>query len=137
MRIRIEHDPRNKLFRFAFVGELSDRGLLDAYAMLRWCYEQYGDARYIIDYTEVTDIPLSGETIARIVQERPIAPPTCLQVQVVPKRALHSLMRLFQFMSVESRPTFQVVHTMKDALKLIGVKSPKFFPLDIDLSEVA
>jgi hypothetical protein len=62
----------------------------------------------------------------------------CLLVAVAPMDVSYGLARMFELLIHEERgPYVRVVHTMDEALDLIGVKAPTFTPLDDDFREIA
>lgn len=50
----------------------------------------------------------------------------CLGIIVAPQNVLYGLSRMLELLSTDTRHNIHVVHTMDEALKLIGVPSPTF-----------
>lgn len=120
MGFHLEHDAPNGIFLLKFEGKVTDRVILDAFDTLKKCWDRFDDMAYISDCTQVTEVPVSAETIEAIADHKPVIPPTFYIIVVAPQGVVYALSRMFQVLTVESRPTFQVVHTMDDALKLMA-----------------
>lgn len=137
MGFRVSFDSVNRILLLSAQGVVTDEIVLGGYDLIKSCWERYGICSYIVDYTEATEIPLSTGAVRKLAKKKPILPPKCFQINVAPQGVILRLARMFQIASVQSRPTFQVVRTMDEALKLIGVSSAKFTPIEDDLRKVA
>jgi hypothetical protein len=123
---RFEFDVSNRILRLSFLGDLTDRLLLDGYESARAAWFRHGPFHFIVDYTAVSDFPVSGETIRAIASRHPVMTGNHLGIIVAPQNVLYGLSRMFELLTSETRHNIHVVHTMDEALKLIGVPSPKF-----------
>jgi hypothetical protein len=56
-------------------------------------------------------------------------------LNVAPESVIYGMARMFQMLSGDARPNFRVVHTMHEALDLIGVQSPSFSDIQLDLEQ--
>ena len=126
MAFRLDVDHTNKIIMLTIDGELTDQTLLAGYAALGSCFEHYGACDCIVDYTGLTKVAITTQGIRYLADRRPIFPMDCLVLNIAPEDAMYGMARMFQILSSDSRPNFRVVHTMGEALKLIGVKSPTF-----------
>jgi len=135
---RLDTDATNKIIRISFEGEETGQVLRDAQAALRSCWERLGPWPCIVDLTGVTEATFPSEAVRTIARSQPIVSMECLLVAVAPKDVSYGLARMFELLIHEERgPYVRVVHTMDEALDLIGVKSPTFSPLDDDFREIA
>jgi hypothetical protein len=116
---------------------VTDQLVLEGYDLVKSCWERYGACSYIVDYSQATEILLSAEAVRRLARKKPILHPQCFQVNVAPQSEMHKLARMYQIVSTRTRPTFQVVRTMEEALNLIGVASATFTPIEEDFRKAA
>ena len=135
---RLDFDATNKIIRISFEGEETGQVLQAAHAALRSCWERLGPWPCIVDLTGVTEATFPSDAVRTIAQSQPVVSMDCLLVAVAPKDVSYGLARMFELLIHEERgPYVRVVHTMDEALDLIGVKSPTFSPLDDDFREIA
>jgi hypothetical protein len=137
MGFRLLYDAENRILLLSASGVVTDEVVLGGYELIKSCWERFGACSYVVDYTEAKDILLSDQAVRKLAKKKPILPPHCFQVNIAPHGVMHTLARRFQIASVQSRPTFQVVRTMKEALKLIGIASARFTPIDHELPKAA
>jgi hypothetical protein len=135
MAVRLEVDFENRIVRISVDGVFTDRTLLDGYLALRNAVLYYAPCACIVDYTGVTEAPISADTVRWVANKPPAVPMECIHVNIVPQDAVYGLARMFQTLSSETRPNLRVVHTMQEALKLIGVPSPTFSSIEPNFSE--
>ena len=132
---RLEFDATNKILRLIVEGAVTDQLLLDGYVALQKGCARCGPSVCIVDYTAATDIVISTPGVRQLANTNPIFPMDCLTFNVAPQKLLYGLARMFQTLSSDSRPNFRVVQAMDEALALIGVKSPNFSPLELDMKQ--
>jgi hypothetical protein len=135
MGFRLDFDRENAILLLSVQGAVNDKLMLDGYDLIGSCSKHFGECNYILDYTEATDISLSEDTLRDIAQKAPKLSPLCFQVIVAPQEMMYKFARIFQFATSKTRPTFQVVHTMDEALKLLEARSPTFFQVASSLQK--
>ena len=123
---RFEFDATNRILRLSFLGDLTDRLLLDGYEAARAAWFRHGPFHFIADYSAVSDFPVSNETIRAIASRHPVMTNNYLAIIVAPQNVLYDLARMFELLTPDTRHNIHVVHTRDEALKLIGVPSPTF-----------
>ncbi len=123
---RFEFDATNRILRLSFLGDLTDRLLLEGYESARASWFRHGPFHFIVDYSTVTDWPVSSETIRAIASRHPVMTENYLGIIVAPQNPLYGMSRMFEQLSTDSRHNVHVVQRMDEALKLIGVPSPTF-----------
>lgn len=126
MGFRVNFDRTNAILLLSMEGAVTDKLMLDGYDLLRSCRKHFGECNYIFDCTEATEISVSEETVRSIAERPPNLSPAIFQVIVAPQDRMYTLARRFQFESYKTRPSFQVVRTMDQALKLLKAKPPTF-----------
>lgn len=130
MAMRLEVDFTNRIVRISVDDVFSDRTLLEGYLALRNAVLHYAPCACIVDYTGVTEAPISADTVRWVANKPPAVPIDCTHVNIAPHGVVYGLARMFQTLSSETRPNLRVVHTMEEALKLIGVPSPTFSSIE-------
>lgn len=110
-------------------GPCADDDLLEAYYALRLLWERHGPANLVIDYTDVTDFLISTEAVRDHSYRLPTVDTDYLLIAVAPKHIMYEIARMFELMTVETRPNMHVVHSMKEALALMDVSSAIFIPV--------
>jgi hypothetical protein len=125
---RLEFDQANQIFLIAFEGEIDERTVADCSAAVR----RVGVAPLftIIDNTGVTRADISSEQIRSAARRTPTK--GVRQVIVAPQNVMYGLSRMFQIEGDEAWDDLHVVRTMREALDIIGVKSPSFSPIPIN-----
>lgn len=83
----------------------------------------------IVDCSSVTQT-VSSEHIRGLARTKPMPESIGrLRIIVAPTTVQYGLARMFEIVSVDERP-LTVVHTIDEALAILGVKSPDFEPLE-------
>jgi hypothetical protein len=126
MGFRVNFDETNAILLLSIAGAVTDKLMLEGYDLLRSCRKHFGECNYILDYTDATDISLSEETVRKIAEQPPNLSRTTFQVIVAPQDRMYKLARTFQSETSKTRPGFQVVRTMDEALMLLEAKPPTF-----------
>lgn len=138
MGSRLDFDATNKIVLLSVVGVLTDKTLFDGYATFKKFCQRYGSSwNCIVDYTRLTKVAITSNGIRHLANKPPIFAMDCVVLNVAPENAMFGMARMFQILSSDARPNFQVVHTMDEALKRIGVQSPNFAPVEDDFREAA
>jgi len=129
MSYRFEFDAVNRILLGRFEGLLTEESAAAFYDAIR----KYGivtDARAgIWDFSKATE-SVASETIRRVAKQDPAMPANRPCFIMAPDSHLFALSRMFQMSGEHKRPLLQVVRTLDDALRMLGVRSPHFEPLD-------
>jgi hypothetical protein len=130
MSFHFEYDATNKILLGRFEGLLTEESGAAFYGAIR----KYGvatDARAgIWDFSAATE-NLASDTIRRVAKQEPAMPANRPCFMIAPDNHLFALSRMFQMSGEHKRPLLQVVRTLDEALRALGVKTPHFEPLDI------
>ncbi len=124
-----EFDPANNILRYSWDGNLTDEVLLQGDAAGRELLAKRPPCRGIQDFSKVTGIDASSDTIRRIAFRPPAYGSGQAVVFVAPTDVVYGLCRMFVMLSDESRPKAHVVRTMEEAHRLLEVDSPQFVPV--------
>src|ERR1700756_4616391 len=100
---RFEFDATNKILRLSFLGDLTDRLLLDGYESARAAWFRHSPFHFIVDYSAVTDCPVSSETVRAIASRHPVMTDDYLAIIVAPQNVLYDLARMFELLTTETR----------------------------------
>ncbi len=129
MSFRFEYDAANKILLGIVEGLLTEESAAAFYGAIR----KYGiatDARAgIWDFSSAKE-NVASDTIRRVAKQEPAMPANRPCFIIAPDNHLFGLSRMFQLSGEHKRPLLQVVRTLDEALKTLGVKSPHFEPLD-------
>jgi hypothetical protein len=130
MSYRFEYDALNRILLGRFEGLLTEESGAAFYGAIR----KYGiatDARAgIWDFSRATE-NVASETIRRVAKQEPAMPADRPCFIMAPDSHLFALSRMFQMTGEHKRPLLQVVRTLDDALRMLGVRSAHFEPLDL------
>jgi hypothetical protein len=129
MSFRFEYDAANKILLGRFEGFLTEESAAAFYGAIR----KYGietDAKAgIWDFSSAKE-NVASETIRRVAKQEPAMPPSRPCFIIAPDNHLFGLSRMFQMSGEHNRPLLQVVRTLDEAVRMLGVKSTDFEPLE-------
>jgi hypothetical protein len=127
---QIDFDTTNRILRARFIGVVTDDDLKKVY---RLCEEQatrVDPLSGITDFTDVTAVAFSPQTMRDLARTKPIMPdPSRPVIFVAPTPDLFGMARMFELQGAESRPNLQVVHTPEEAYRILNVRDPQFAPI--------
>jgi len=126
-----EFDPVNNVLRYSWDGNLTDELLLEGDAIGRKLLAARPPCRGILDFSRVTKVDASSQTIQRIAAQPPAYGPGQAVVFVAPTDVVYGLSRMFVTLGERKRPRAHVVRTMDEAYRLLQVDSPQFRPIVI------
>ena len=123
----LEFDAKNNLLRGTMEGPLTDRLLLDYYAVAARFTASHPPCRGLWDFSKIAGkLEVSSDTIKQLVKRSPIIPAGHMRVVVAPQDFIFGMTRMLQILSEETRPELHVVRTMDEAYRLLLVESPEF-----------
>ena len=131
MGCSFDFDPVNNILRYCWEGNLTDELLLEGDAAGRRLLAARPLCRGIQDFSRVTTVGASSETIKRIASRPPAYGLGQTVVFVAPKDVVYGLSRLFVAVGEETRPRAYVVRTMEEAYHQLEVDSPQFGPISV------
>jgi hypothetical protein len=122
----VEFDAKNNILRGTLEGRMTGAILLDFHARAARYIASRPPCRGILDFSKVTDCEVSSAAIREVAASPPVFPAGYARVLVIPRDFIYGLARMFQILTQETRPELQVVRTMEEAYRLLGVSSPAF-----------
>jgi len=130
MAFRFEFDAANKILLGRIEGRLTDESLTEIYEAGRKHAMTTDANAAILDFSSVTEFPVSSESLRQLASREPAMPDTARpRFVVAPQTHAFGLFRMFQITGESTRPALTVVHTLDQALAALGVQSPRFEPL--------
>jgi hypothetical protein len=129
VNILVDFDVKNNVLRGTLEGRMNGAMLLDFYMRATKYVESHPPCRGILDFSGVTDFEVSGDAIRRVAAAPPALPAGYIRVLVIPQTFIYGLARMFQILGEKTRPELQVVRTLKEAYRLLGVEFPDFHPI--------
>ena len=131
MGCSFEFDPVNNILRYSWDGNLTDEVLVESDAAGRRVLAARPPCRGILDFSKVTKVDVSSQTIKRIASRPPAYGLGQVVVLVAPKDVVYGLSRMFATLGEEKRPKMHVVRTMEEAYHLLEIDSPQFSPISV------
>lgn len=126
-----EFDWEHRIVRARLSGRVTDNDLRDMYREGFKVNFQTEPTAGLLDVSEITSIEVSASTVRDLAKATPIALKESLpRVVIAPSAETYILARLFEALGKATRPNLHVVRTEAEAFGIIGVKKPKFDPLD-------
>jgi len=127
---QIDFDATNRILRARFIGAVTDDDLKNVYRFGEEQAARFDPLSGIIDFTDVTAVAFSPQTIRDLARTKPIMPdPSRPVILVAPTPDLFGMARMFELQGAESRPNLQVVHTPEEAYRILNVRDPQFAPI--------
>jgi len=124
-----EYDPLNNILRYCWDGNLTDETLAEGDATGRRLLAARPPCRGILDFSKVTRVDASSQSIKRIASRPPAYGLGQAVVLVAPEDLVYGLSRMFATLGEKKRPRMRVVRTMEEAYHLLEVDSPRFGPI--------
>lgn len=125
-----ELDTIHRVLLFRFSGEVSEQRIGQFYSEAGAQIERIHPRAAIFDFTAVTSFNVSSASIRNLAEASPlISDVACPRVVVAPAQHIFAMSRMFQIWGEGSRPSFKVIHSMGEALAVIGIDSADFRPL--------
>lgn len=132
MPYAFELDWEHRIVRVRLTGRVNDSDLRDIYREGFKVYFQTDPIAGLLDLSEIGSIEVTAATVRELAKATPIALKESLpRVVIAPSAETYILARLFETLGKATRPNLHVVRTEAEALGIIGVKKPKFAPLDL------
>jgi hypothetical protein len=126
----IDFDSTHRILRARFEGRVTDDELKDVYRFGQEQVARIDPQAGITDFSGVTTVAFSTQTIRDLALSKPIMPdPNRLVVFVAPAPHLFGIARIFEMEGAERRPNLHVVRTTEEAYVLLNVRQPQFVPV--------
>jgi hypothetical protein len=126
----IDFDSTNRILRARFEGRVTDDELREVYRFGQEHVAQLDPQAGITDFSGVTTVAFSTQTIRELAVSKPIMPdPSRLVVFVAPAPHLFGIARIFEMEGADRRPNLHVVRTAEEAYVVLNARQPQFEPL--------
>lgn len=130
MPYHIEFDSTNRILRARFEGRVTDDELKEVYRFGQENVSRFDPRSGITDFSGVTTVAFSSQTMRDLARMRPIMPdPSRPVVLVAPTPDLFGMARMFELQGAEARPNLHVVRTAEEAYQILNVRQPQFVPV--------
>jgi hypothetical protein len=132
MPYRIVYDRTNRILRAQFEGRVTDDELMDVYRLGQKLVTRIDPQAGITDFSDVTAVAFTPETIYELAAAKPIMPdPSRPVVFVAPSPHVYGMARMFEILGEGTRPNLHVVRTLEEAYKVLDVREPQFEPVPL------
>jgi hypothetical protein len=130
MSYQIDFDATNRILRARFHGRVTDADLTDVYRFGQENVARFDPLFGITDFSEVTAVAFSPQTMRDLARTKPIMPdPRRPVIFIAPTPDLFGMARMFELEGAESRPNLHVVRTAEEAYQVLSVRNPEFAPV--------
>ncbi len=132
MAFRFEFDPVNRILLARFEGQLTNESAAEYHDALGKNWRATNPHAGIWDLSGVSDFAVASDFLRNLGRRKPVTPGLTNhpRVIVVPETVGYGLMRMFQIAGESARPLLHVVHTVDEALRILGAQSPRFEALE-------
>ncbi len=131
MDYRIEFEAKRRVVLLTFQNDL-DRVCLFR-LKVSFAAAAFADTHpvegVITNLSEVAELVISGDRVRMFVDSYPAIAPSKARVVVAPRDDTYGIARMFQIYREASDTGLQVVRSMDEALKFMGLDSPVFEPV--------
>ena len=130
MPYRIVYDPTNRILRARFEGRVTDDELKEVYRLGQAQATRIDPRAGITDFSVVTTLAFSSETIHELAASTPIMrDPSRPVVFVAPTPHIFGMARMFEMLGAQTRPNLHVVRRLEEAYEVLDVREPQFEPI--------
>jgi len=118
-------DPRLKLVFSIYYGELEDSDLSEQRFQISNHPDFRPDFSYILDFTGVTKLKVSTAAVRDCATSPSLFVRDAVRVMVAPAEAVFGLSRMYQMLAEETRPNLQIVRTLEEAYRILGISGDR------------
>src|SRR6476620_172231 len=130
MPYQVDFDTSNRILRARFRGRVTDDELRNVYRFGQENVARFDPLSGITDFSEVTAVAFSPQTMRDLARTKPIMPdPSRPVIFIAPAPDLFGMVRIFELEGAESRPNLHVVRTAEEAYEILKVQDPLFEPV--------
>jgi len=118
-------DPQLKLVHSIYYGELEDSDLSEQRFQMANHPDFRPDFSYILDFTGVTKLKVSTAAVRDCATSPSLFIRDAVRVMVAPAEAVFGLSRMYQMLAEQTRPNIQIVRTLEEAYKVVGISGER------------
>ncbi len=124
-----EFDEINNVLRINWTGEVTDNELLESVSKVKNFLTARPGVRAVSDFSNATRADLSPEAVRRAAKIPDQGVQGATVVTVAPGDLIFGTARMFEMLADRNLPRHNVVRTVAEAYKLLGITSPQFKPI--------
>lgn len=133
MSYHFDFDSTHRILRCRFEGRVTDDELKEYYLAAGRLVAAKDPTFAITDFTAVDSFDVSPRTVRELASLPPVmTDQDRIRCVVAPSDKVFGLARMFELQGEGTRANLHVVRTMKEALAILGVQTPKFGPVKTD-----
>jgi hypothetical protein len=130
MPYHFDFDSGNKILRCRFTGRVTDEELMEYYVAAGEYIAQSDALAGLTDFSGADSVEVSPATVRQLANLPPvITDVNRIRCVIAPTDKVFGLARMFELQGEQTRINLHVVRTLKEALAILGVPTPKFEPL--------
>ncbi len=122
MSVNVSIDANQQVVLVALAGEIKDADLIEIAAVTKAHPLFEPSFSEIVDFSAVTGGKVSTFAVQTLAQRASIYNRTSKHVVIAPQAHGSGLTRMYQAYAHETRPNMEVVHTMEEAYKSLGLE---------------
>ena len=126
-----EFDPVNGVVCWRLQGEVTDKLFIESLQLVADILADTHPNGGIIDFSLVTALLISTETIKQTAASKPVFPADLPRVIVASADHVYGIARMFGALSDSTRKSVKVVRTMDEAYEFLGIKQPAFIAMGL------
>jgi hypothetical protein len=124
----LDFDAKNAVLRATIEGVVTDKSLLECYAIVVKYFASHPPCRGILVFSH-TKFEVSSEVVKRLASGASAFPAGFMRVFVTPTDVVYGMARMFQILAEKRGPDLHVVRSLDEAYKLLQLESPEFGPV--------
>lgn len=128
----LEFDSEERILRVTVQDELTDAGATDLYKTVQRFLSSNEVRGGILDLSPLKSLEMGLTTVRSIAKSPPLFAGPQVRVIVASGDLIFGMSRLFQISRSEIHSELYVVHTLDEAYKIHGLKSPHFKLVDTE-----
>ena len=133
MPYHFEFDSTNRILRSRIEACLTDENLKGYYRVAAKYVARTDPRAGILDMSPVTALELSPEAVRELAALPPALPdPARPRFIVAPSPPIFGFARMFELEGEATRPNLHVVRSFKEIWAILGIREPKFEPLEVE-----
>lgn len=129
MGVFLSVDEAHRVLYVRFEGIVTDEVLLCRYEQVREWVAVHGHCSSISDFSDVTSFEVTSAGVRQLAAHAPLVPDEFLRVVVAPQDVAFGMTRMFGIVGSETRNRVDVVRTVAEAHRVVGVESLHFHPI--------
>jgi len=122
LSVNVSIDANQKVVLVALAGEIKDADLIEIAAVTKAHPLFDPSFSEIVDFSAVTGGKVSTFAVQTLAQRESIYNRTSKHVVIAPQAHGFGLTRMYQVYAHQTRPNMEVVHTVEEAYKSLGLK---------------